>query len=218
MDKLTFKNYPTSIVTFLICLIVAINFAYKSLWSMISGDKALQWNELGKEMLLIVLSYSTVKGIFSLINLYVKRRWIFNLLGLGYVDGHYTGKMVSSYHIDDNPERPHIERYCNINIIQNLNALKIEGDVYSDKKLNDRTSHFTSSWEEIKKKDNGHFELRYFFSNKGSQLHPDNKKYGLTNHDGVAVLTFNPNTNKMEGYYYTHERRSGGEIFMELKR
>jgi len=215
MDKLTFKNYPPSILTFLICLIVAFNLAFTVVYRIIWKDEAAGFFD---ELLIILLSYSVVLAVLNIINKYFAWKWLFKLLGLPYLKGEYIGTLTSSYHVDEDISKPHIQLYCVLNILQNINALKIEGDFYTDKACKKWSSGFKSSWEETKKKDDENFIIRYFFSNKGSQLHPDNKKYGLTNHDGVSVFTLDPKTNTLKGYYFNHERFSNGEISVTLKK
>lgn len=214
MDKLTFKNYPPTILAILLCIIVALNFGFKILYETIWEHKAIGF---GNELVFIVLSYSTVLTVLSFINKYCMWKWLLQLLGLCDLRGTYTGTLVSSYHVDNDPLKPHIQLFCNLQIIQNINAIKIEGQFYTDEASNDESSYFTSSWEEIKKEDSGNFLIRYFFLNKGHQLHSDNQKYGLTSHEGICVLTFYPSSKKMKGYYFNHERFSNGEIFLELQ-
>ncbi len=214
MDKLTFKNYPPTILAILLCVIVALNFGFKVLWGTIWEHKTFG---LWDEILCIFFSYSTVLAVFTYINKNCMWKWVLKLLGVCDIRGKYVGKVISSYHIEDDLSKPHIELFCKMQIIQNINAIKIEGNFYTDKECTNRSSHFASFWEEIKKKENGDFDIRYFFSSKGSQLHPDNAKHGLTNHDGVCVLTFNPKSHTLKGYYFNHERFSNGEIYLELQ-
>jgi hypothetical protein len=108
-----------------------------------------------------------------------------------------------------------MKRYCKVRILQNINAMKIEGDFYTDESHTDRTSHFYSFGEEIKKNDNGDFAISYFFYNEGRKMHPDNLKYGLNSHNGVCRVTFEPLNQTIKGEYFTYERSSYGEIFLE---
>ncbi|MDB5131693.1 MAG: hypothetical protein JWR02_1442 [Mucilaginibacter sp.] len=214
MDKLTFKNYHPSVLVFLICLIVALNFEFKILWETILGYKM---SGLLEQPLIIITSSSIVLGALNIFNRYCKWLWLLNLLGLTDTSGNYAGVVTSSYYMDDDPAKGHIKLFSKLQIVQNINAIKIEGEFFTDEDFTNRSSYFISSEEEIRKKPNGDFIITYFFANRGNQLHPDDKKYSLNNHDGIGVLTYSPMNHTLKGYYFNHQRFSNGEINLELQ-
>ena len=199
----------------LICLIIVLNFIFQSFWKAVWENETISFWE---QVVCIALSYTIVLTVVTFINKYCTWRWVFMLLGLPYLRGEYIGMIISSFNEDDDPSKPNMKRFCKATIIQNINALKIEGDFFTDELRTDKTSDFQSFGEEIKKKDNGAFEISYFFSNKGRLLHPDNKKYGLNNHRGVCLVIYNPIDQTIKGEYFTYERSSLGEIALRLQK
>jgi hypothetical protein len=212
MEKFSFKNYPPGILVFLICLIVAIKFGLHKLGNIVFAQQVLlSWLDL----LYILLSAGTVIFIMKLANRKIMWKWLLKLLDLCDVRGVYEGYIVSSFHDQDDPSQNFIKRYCKVHVTQNLNGLHISGDYYSDKQMKKPTSGFSSYQEEIKKHVDGSFQISYFYSNKGDQLHKDHETYGLNNHEGVCVLAYQIELQTLEGYYFNRERSSHGKIFLK---
>lgn len=209
MKNFNLKHYPPALLISITCIISAINLAVKAFWNRYIGTSSTLFNELS----IIVSSSSLVVFILSNLNKLMWKWWL-KLIGLIDVRGDYYGKLISSYDSTEDSNE-NIELNCKVKIVQNVNGLRIEGDFFTDAALTQRSSSFLSSHEEIETLDNGNASIRYFFANKGNQLHDDNLTRGLTNHEGVAVLTFDVNTKKITGYYFNHERKSSGQIRLE---
>ena len=137
------------------------------------------------------------------------------LLGICDIRGHYKGTLTSSYHYEDNPLLPHIKVQLEATVAQNLNGFYVEMKFFSDPMTKNVSSESFSLDGSIQKEPDGRFRVVYFYSNKGNQMHPDHKAVGLTNHEGVCLLKFDPDTRKFTGEYFTHERSSYGKIVME---
>jgi hypothetical protein len=213
MKELSFKNYPPKILAAIICIIITCYFLFNALWSLIWKQEDYT---LTRQLACILSASSAVIGALSFVNKHIMWAWYLKLLGIYNVSGIYNGFIISSFHEDDDPDKVNVMTYCKLQIIQNINGMKIEGAFYSEEAFTNQKSASYSSWEEIKKKDNGDFLIRYFFTNEGNRLHEHDRRYGLNNHNGVAVLTFYPKTGELSGYYFTHERSSFGK--MNLKR
>lgn len=212
MNKFTLKNYPPILLIALVCIIAALSFGLQMVWK-----NHIEHKQAGllAQMVTILTSYGTVISILTFINKSIKWKWIFRVIGVYKVSGKYVGKIISSYRIGDDTNKEFIQRYCKITIYQNLNGLLIEGDYFSDNKYKNISSSFKSFHEEIEKLENGSFQITYFYSNKGNQLHQDNLKYLLNNHEGISVLTFNPSNHNIQGYYFNHERSSHGTLSLQ---
>jgi hypothetical protein len=210
MDTLTFKNYPAKALSIIFCLIVALNFLFQLLWSLIWKQEDVT---LLKQLTTIAGSSGLVVGIMAFVNKKVSWNFFFKQLGIYNISGTYLGQTISgTFHENDNAKKAQMKRFCKVVIIQNLNGFRVSGDFYSDERLTQRTSSFVSAWEELKKTESGDFEIRYSFLNTGNLTHPDHAKYGLTTHHGTVILTFFPQSRTFKGYYFTLERGSNGEM------
>jgi hypothetical protein len=213
MDKLTFKNYPPLILTILFCIIVALNFGFQNLWGVLIKHENLN---LKKEIICIFTSYGIVVSVMTYVNNKIMWSWLLRVLNLCDVRGTYKGKLRSSFPVSDQ-SKANMEIFCTLKIFQNLNGLKIKGEFFSDAMNKKKVSESVSTWEEIKKNEEGNYEIRYFYANKGNPTHPYEKKYKLTSHDGCAVLTYYPASRKLKGYYFTYERSSNGRMELEFQ-
>lgn len=212
MDSLSLKYYPVQIVSILICLVAAVNFGLTSLWSQLTEHKTLT---LWQQVLCIAGTYGVAMTALTYLNKYGMWKPYIKLLGLCDIRGRYKGVIISSYHYEDNPDLPHVTVYLEATIAQNLNGFYVEMRCFSDPGRIQLTSESVSHDGTIKKEPEGTYRIVYFYSNKGNLLHPANKEVGLTSHDGVCVLKFDPWTGILTGDYFTHERSSYGKITME---
>ncbi|GAA0536523.1 hypothetical protein [Chitinophaga japonensis] len=215
MNKFSFKYYPPPVLVYIVCIIISLRFGYNVL---VNAALKNEFHIKIADVLSIPLLAGFVVGCLSLINRTVMWKGWLRILGLYDIRGTYIGTVTSSYHMEDNPRKPNIKLYCKLIVVQNLNGFEIKGAFYNDKKMAQQSSYFTSSSEGMKKENDGSLRIHYFYSNKGDQLHPDNKKYGLNNHDGVCVLSYDPQTKQMEGYYFNHERASHGKLVLKLSK
>lgn len=201
MKHLSFRNYPTTLLIYMTLFFAIGIVAIKKLITTSSFD----W-ELG---IAIIATPSAISLIFKLININLMLNWYLKILGLTDIRGEYKGSLISSYHVDDDPEKDSITMKIEMEISQNINAIKIFGKIYPINDI-DKTSEFVSEWAQLQQLENGKFVLEYRYSNKSNVHHKWHKKYTLTSHTGFASLTFDPKTKSLEGIYFTYENRSNG--------
>lgn len=213
MEKLSFKNYSPKLLVIIICLIIAVKFGLHELGNMSGRHES---DSLRTQLIHLLLSFGTVLLILGLINKFCVWKWLLKLMGLCHLKGEWQGYIVSSFHEDNDPSKPNIKLFCKVKIVQNLNGYHVMGSYFTDAQMmTEPSSQFTSKYEEMEKQPGGAFRLHYFFTNTGDQYHPDHKQYNLDNHQGVCILTCNPEGNQMQGNYFNYKRLSHGKIVLQ---
>lgn len=209
MKNLSFQYYPPKILIILIIVMTIVMESVKSVLKGVPIDFA--------GILITLSTISVVAALFSVINTYFVWNWFFLLLGITKISGRYEGDLVSSFHVDDDPNKPSIRMHIELDIAQNLNSIKIFGKVGPKDNPKGKTSDFESDWAHLQKLENGKFVLEYRYSNQANLQHPWHKKYTLTSHTGFASLVFDPKTKTFDGHYFTYENRSTGNIELTRK-
>lgn len=210
MKHLNFKNYPPKVLITLVLLISATVIFLKQL----IYSQSFNW-EIYAMMLLTV---SAVSAIFYLINKFIMWKWFLKLLGLIDIRGKYAGELISSFHENDDPDRPNIKMKIEIKISQNINGTKIFGKVSPSKGKESNTSDFESEWVNLQSLENGNYLLEYRYSNRSNINHSWHKKYNLTSHTGFASLEFYPKEKTLKGIYFTYENKSNGNLILTIKK
>lgn len=203
MNNLSFRNYPSGVLITMTTLFVVSIAVIKSCIK----DASIDWQFTG----LILLSTSLVTSLFFFINKFAMWKWYLKLLGLTDVRGIYKGTLISSFYIDDDPTKEHIEMNIELEICQNINGIKIFGKV-SPKDDTEKTSEFESEWVQLKKLENKKYTLEYRYNNRSNIQHSWHKIYQLTSHTGFASLVFDPKQKSLEGLYFTYENKSNGQL------
>jgi hypothetical protein len=215
MQSFTLKYYPPKVLIGLVVLFVTLFFAIKSAFYNFQGTEVSLAGELG-----ILLGSTTVvsAGVF-LINNYIMWPWLLKLLGIPDLRGTYEGKLVSSYHIDDDPEKPHVTKYLVLTISQNLNGFYVRSKFYDRKSNSDFSSQSESLNHAIKPDKDGTYIIEYLYRNLPNTLHKAHKRDVLNTHQGICVLRFNPKDRSLEGRYFndTEQRPSYGKINLTPK-
>lgn len=201
----------------MVCVFIAIYFAIKHIILYVISTDNYTENNIINVCIDIVGLPSTLALIFILINKYFLKKWFLGILGLPKIKGNFEGNLISSYHIDDNPNKPHIDKYVKMSISQNLNGYLVEAFFYSSKNSKEVTSESESITHEILSKGNGKFTISYLYRNSAYAFNKDHKKYNLNNHEGIAVLTYDPSELSLVGKYFndSQERPSYGRLTLK---
>ena len=167
--------------------------------------------EIIKDMYRYVGIFSTVSLIMYFIYLlneffwkYIFFKWLIDVPNL---NGRYEGTLESSY-LDPRTNK-FTRKKCVIEIVQNASKITINS-YYADEDET-KTSKSESFSEEIIKKNDGSYNLYYFFRNNSDPLSKE-----LSDHSGTCKLTFSPKNKELEGVYY-NDRSYKGKISVEFK-
>lgn len=166
-----------------------------------------------KQLITLLFSLISTATFLWLINEY--GFFILNrFFGLPNLNGSYTGKLISSYHIDDDITKPNITKFVKLTIVQNLNGFYVEAFFYEHEASITYSSESCSVSHDIDKKPNDEYIITYRYKNTGRKLHEDHEKYNLNDHDGIAILTFNAKNKTLKGKYFndSQNRPSYGEL------
>ena len=163
-----------------------------------------------KDMYRYVGIFSSVSLIMFFIYLlneflwkYILFKWLIDVPNL---NGRYEGTLESSYL--DSKTNTNTTKKCVIEIVQNASKITINS-YYADKDGTE-TSDSESFSEEIIKKNNGFYDLYYFFKNDANTL-----SNGLSDHSGACKLTFYPQKKELKGVYFNN-RLYKGNIFVKF--
>jgi hypothetical protein len=209
MDKLSFKYYTISAA---IAIVISSSLAFLGFNNLIAQITKNFCSE-AKQIISLIMSLFSVATIAYLLNHYcfgIMRYF----LGLPDLRGNYTGKLESSYHVDDDESKPHITKYVKISISQNVNGFYVEAFFYEHEASLKHSSESYSVSHDIDKKPNNEYIITYRYKNKADKLHDDHEKYGLTDHDGITILTFNAKNKTLNGKYFndSQNRPSYGNL------
>lgn len=206
MNKFSFKYYPARILLALVCILLTLIVLAKGIIYTKPNFISLLLSLAGSSSILAV--------ILIYINKHPKRNWFFKVLNLPNLNGVYEGELTSSYHLDDDETKPHIKKFVRLQIYQNLNGFLVVGQFFNLKSDENFTSQTESINHDIVSKGNGNYTISYLYGNKGNKLHKEHKKTTLNNHEGFAVLTYNPKDKTLIGSYFNdgQERPSYGKL------
>lgn len=208
MNTINFKYYPKWLLLWLIgILTILIEIARRILIQ----NQQIEISEL----LWPLANIGIVTSVVYFINKYTKFNWFFKIMGLTNMNGEYEGILISSYHEDDDPSKPHIRMKMSIKIVQNINDIKVFGSVNPLKGDKSKTSNFSSLFCQLTKSDDGTFFLDYGYGTIANKSHSWDAKYTLTSHQGWAHLVYHPENKTLEGYYATYENQSRGNIVLK---
>ncbi len=214
MQNLNFKHYPSRILLAMLCLLIALYFVVK--YTIVYFLQSHEPTEISMVNISIEIAgmSSLLAIVFILINKFVMWKWMLKILGLPDLRGNYEGELVSSYHIDDDHNKPNITKWIKMEISQNLNGFYVDCKFYNHKEDAQYSSLSESISHDIQSKDNGEFVITYHYRNAGNKFHQEHKKYGLNAHEGIAILHFNPKNKTLIGKYFNdaQERPSYGNI------
>ena len=167
--------------------------------------------EMIKDMYRYVGIFSAVSLIMFFIYLlneffwkYIFFKWLIDIPNL---NGRYEGILESSF--PNLVTNENTKKKCVIEIVQN--ASKITINSYYANVDGTETSKSESFSEEIIKKNDGFYDLYYFFKNNANTL-----SKGLSNHLGACKLTFYPEDKELRGEYY-NDRLCKGNISVKFK-
>lgn len=206
MDKFSFKYYPARILLFLLCVIITIFILVKGIFKPdVSFINVAIW---------VVGSSGVLALFFTFFNKYAMWKWVQKVLGIPDIRGKYEGSLISSYHINDDPNQPNVTKYIKLEISQNINGFFVKSYFYDSEFHTQESSSSESTSHDIEPKDNGEYLIIYRYRNTGNNFHHDHKKYNLNKHDGIAQLYFNPENQTLIGKYFndSHDRPSFGNM------
>lgn len=154
--------------------------------------------------------------LFSFINKYLhKIPWLWKqLIKVPLIRGTYEGKVVYNYLNQD------AQKKCKFIIYQTPSKIKIDSYFWNSKNyvVGDELikTDSESLVEDIKLKDNGLFELLFYYRNKGSS------DGTIPQREGFNSLTYKKTekTKKLEGYYFVKNGKTkgnGGKIKVDFK-
>jgi hypothetical protein len=209
MNEFTLKNYPAKILLpMIIFLMVLIEITFRVFQNEPIDLKLLLW-PIGKIGILSTL--------FLLVNKYLVFNWYLKLLGLADIRGKYVGKLISSFHEDDDESKSNISMRMEIAIAQNINGIKIYGSTYPNKDDAQATSKFESEWANLQKLEHGKYLFEYRYSTEKSMEHEWDQKYKLNSHIGWVKLEYDPKEKTLIGVYATLENKSVGNLHLKFK-
>lgn len=220
MNNLSLKYYPTSILFYIVCILIAVFIYIKYIiFTAFEINNYLDNNSIWDFCIEIIGLSGMLASALFIINRYFMAKWFLEILNIPNLKGNYKGTLISSYHIDDDPNKPNITRYIQMEISQNLNGFFVKTQFYDNQFSNDMSSTSISTSHDIQSQDNGEFVITYFYKNEGNKFHLDHKKYGLNHHDGIAIFLFNPKNKTLIGKYFNNsqERPSYGNINLTQK-
>ncbi|WP_143884531.1 Cap15 family cyclic dinucleotide receptor domain-containing protein [Chryseobacterium binzhouense] len=214
MKKTNFKYYPFRKLFLMTCLVIVIYLIIKY-GVLILFNKTDFTNISAVNLIMDIAGLSSILAlVFSLINEYIMWNWYLKFLGLPDLRGKYTGELVSNYHIEDDITKPNITKWIEMEIHQNINGFHVKANFYPSQYNKSETSESESITHDILAKDNGEFVITYHYRNKGNKFHKENERYKHNNHDGIAILTFDPKNKILKGNYFNdgQERESYGKL------
>lgn len=210
----TLKYYPPRKLFIIITLVLALTVGVFYLIDVLAGK---EWDELNW-LLKIAGSYSIPFLVFNFVNR-SQLKFVYSFLGVPQVSGTYTGNLISSYHIDDDPTKPHVEKHVKMTIDHNLNGFVVtawfsDNDLFEDN-ITTRSVSFTHDLQVLAR---GNFELVYQYENTGNFFHKDQQRVGFNRHGGISIMEYNPIDKTLEGRYYINDedRMSHGKMKLKL--
>lgn len=210
MEKFSLKYYPPKILIFLVALLLTFIFLIRFFISSFKEENL----ELWQEAFILITSSGIVSLIIFFINKYVMWRWLLLVLHLPDLRGTYEGKLTSSYHIDDDPNKPHVTKFVVLQIYQNLNGFYIHSKYYDHNRNTDATSESYSLTHSIVRRNDESFTIQYLYTNDPNTLHKTHRKVLLNTHQGFCILHFDPERKSLTGTYFndTAARPSHGSL------
>lgn len=206
MDKFSFKYYPARILLFLFCVVITLFILIKGIFKPhVSFTSVSIW---------VVGSSSILALFFNFFNKYAMWKWVLKNLGIPDIRGKYEGRLISSYHVNDDPNQPNVTKFIKLEISQNINGFFVKSNFYDSEFHTQESSSSESTSHDIEPKDNGEYLIIYRYRNTGNNFHTDHKKYNLNKHDGIAQLYFNPKNKTLIGKYFndSQDRPSYGQL------
>jgi hypothetical protein len=154
---------------------------------------------------------SLIGGVLFIYNGFLWRFPVFNLLlKVPDIAGRYKGKIKYEYNGKMGKKK------CVIEVTQTASKIKIHSYFNND---NDEKTSSKSLVEDIKKDEDGFFEIYFFYLNSGSKIDGV-----LDCHEGANTLRFIPAKNdksqKLVGHYFTNRQnqtRGEIEVYFESK-
>lgn len=208
MKNFTLKNYPPGILAAIFAFGITLQYLFSYFFALLTGSE----NTFINQIIGLLTSGGAVLTALNILNTKFRPNWLLRLLHIGDIQGNFKGHLLSSYYVGDNPDNERVKMYVKLEISQNLNGFSVFGKFFNDIGMQDLSSTFKSSLEEMSELQDGRYQLVYLYYNEGNQLHADQTTIGLNNHKGVCVLTFDPQTRSLDGYYFNYERSSHGNI------
>lgn len=215
MIPFSLKYYPPKVLIGIVVLFITLIFGVKSAISLIQGSEIT----LFQELIMLVSSFTLVSLLVYLLNKFIMWGWLLRLLGIPNLRGTYDGKLVSSYHIDDDPKKPHVTKYLVVTISQNLNGFYVRSKFYDRKGNREFSSQSESLSHAVKPNPDGSYTIEYLYHNLPNTLHKAHTRDVLNTHQGFCVLRFDPVNRSLEGKYFndTETRPSYGSISLTPK-
>jgi SMODS-associating 2TM, beta-strand rich effector domain len=208
MQTFNFRYYPPRLLLFIVVIFLIVYFTVKAYFSEILFTQILQVDGF------LFASSSLLALAFGFIATKLKHKWLYKLLDLPLVDGNYKGKLISSYHINDDPTMPHETREYVCAIVQTLNGFIIKGQISNNGVV---SSTFKSTWTDIVRNEDGSYQLLFLYQNDPEQVNnPDKNAFQLEIHRGMCQFDVGLNQKELTGHYFNYERDSKGKI--EIKR
>ena len=209
MKTLNFRYYPPRLLLFIVVLFLIIYFTLKALFSKFPLEQIVQTDGV------LLASSSFLALVFGLIATNLKWKKLYSLLDLPLVEGNYKGKLISSYHVNDDPTMPHETRDYECMITQTLNGFSIKGKISNNGVV---SSTFKSTWTDIVRNEDGSYQLLYLYQNDPEHVNsPDKKAFSLEIHRGMCQLDISLNQKHLTGNYFNYERDSKGQIDIKRK-
>ena len=209
MNSFRLKYYPPNVLIALLLLTAVVCIAINQLSSLIVPQLQPLW----ANMLGLFLGFVSIGSILAMINRY-GFRLLHRFLDIPDLNGNYRGDLISSYHVDDLPQNPHITKWVEMTISQNLNGLSIRATFYDSFSDREKSSTSINISDDITAMGDGRYEIVYRYRSEGKASHPHHDRHTLNNHEGLAVLLYSPADQTLEGHYYNNskERPSHGDM------
>lgn len=209
MKTLNFRYYPPRLLLLITVLFLLLYFTFKAFFSGLTFEQILQIDGI------LLASSSLLALIFGLIATRLKWKKLYSILDLPLVEGHYKGKLISSYHINDDPTMPHETRDYECEITQTLNGFSIKGQISNNGVV---SSTFRSTWTDIVRNEDGSYQLLYLYQNVPEHVNnPDKQTFQLEIHRGMCQFDVSKNQKQLTGHYFNYERDSKGKIDIKRK-
>jgi hypothetical protein len=181
------------------------------------GHYTEQLNFWAKQIIAILCSLFSVTTCIVLMNKY-GFGMVHSLFGLPNLRGNYEGILTSSYHIDDDESKAYITKHIKLTICQDLNGFYVESFYYDHEASIKYSSSSYSVSDDIDRKNNSEYIITYRYKNNKNKFHDDHQKYILNDHDGICILTYNPENKTLIGKYFNDsaDRPSYGQLNLIL--
>ncbi len=161
MKKLSLKYYklPQAAILILFAALIYLTINY-FIGLYIIG----KFSFFMQQLVVFIISFFSVGTILSIFNDYGFGLFYF-LFGLPDLRGEYVGKLISSYHIDDDESKPHITKHVKLAINQNFNGFYIKSFFLNYEASVEYSSSSHSVSHDIDKIENGKYIITYRYKN-----------------------------------------------------